>query len=168
MLEKRVIKNALISVFSKDGLEEVLKKLHSLNITLFSTGGTEIFIKKQGIPVNKVEDLTSYPSILGGRVKTLHPNIFGGILARRELRAAITTLACYVVMTITSYFLSKKHYSIPYDLKRLFLYLMLMLILYTLIFYTSFSIYINTLLLVGFLLVLIILQKHKKKINFQA
>lgn len=82
--------------------------------------------------------------------------------------SAITTLACYVVMTITSYFLSKKHYSIPYDLKRLFLYLMLMLILYTLIFYTSFSIYINTLLLVGFLLVLIILQKHKKKINFQA
>ena len=57
-----------------------------LNITLFSTGGTEIFIKKLGIPVNKVEDLTSYPSILGGRVKTLHPNIFGGILARRELR----------------------------------------------------------------------------------
>ena len=82
--------------------------------------------------------------------------------------SAITTLACYVVMTITSYFLSKKHYSIPYDLKRLFLYLMLMLILYTLIFYTSFSIYINTLLLVGFLLVLIILHKHKKKINFQA
>lgn len=82
--------------------------------------------------------------------------------------SAITTLACYVVMTIISYFLSKKHYSIPYDLKRLFLYLMLMLILYTLIFYTSFSIYINTLLLVGFLLVLIILQKHKKKINFQA
>ena len=82
--------------------------------------------------------------------------------------SAITTLACYVVMTITSYFLSKKHYSIPYDLKRLFLYLMLMLILYTLIFYTSFSIYINTLLLIGFLLVLIILHKHKKKINFQA
>ena len=82
--------------------------------------------------------------------------------------SAITTLACYVVMTTISYFLSKKHYSIPYDLKRLFLYLMLMLILYTLIFYTSFSIYINTLLLVGFLLVLIILQKHKKKINFQA
>ena len=90
MLEKRVIKNALISVFSKDGLEEVLKKLHSLNITLFSTGGTEIFIKKQGIPVNKVEDLTSYPSILGGRVKTLHPNIFGGILARRELRVFLS------------------------------------------------------------------------------
>ena len=82
--------------------------------------------------------------------------------------SAITTLACYVVMTTISYFLSKKHYSIPYDLKRLFLYLMLMLILYTLIFYTSFSIYINTLLLIGFLLVLIILHKHKKKINFQA
>ena len=82
--------------------------------------------------------------------------------------SAITTLACYVVMTITSYFLSKKHYSIPYDLKRLFLYFMLMLILYIFIFYTSFNIYINTLLLVGFLLVLIILQKHKKKINFQA
>ena len=97
MLEKRVIKNALISVFSKDGLEEVLKKLHSLNITLFSTGGTEIFIKKQGIPVNKVEDLTSYPSILGGRVKTLHPNIFGGILARRELRADKEQLKNYKI-----------------------------------------------------------------------
>ena len=82
--------------------------------------------------------------------------------------SAITTLACYVVMTTTSYILSKKHYSIPYDLKRLFLYLMLMLILYTIIFYTSFSIYINTLLLFGFLLVLLILQKHKKKSNFQA
>ncbi len=84
------------------------------------------------------------------------------------LGSAITTLACYVTMTIISYFLSKKHYSIPYDLKRLFSYLMLMLILYTLIFYTSFSIYINTLLLFGFLLVLFILQKHKKKSNFQT
>jgi phosphoribosylaminoimidazolecarboxamide formyltransferase/IMP cyclohydrolase len=85
MSEKRVIKNALISVFHKNGLEPIVKKLNELGVTIYSTGGTQCFIEEQGIPVNRVEDLTSYPSILGGRVKTLHPNVFGGILSRREL-----------------------------------------------------------------------------------
>ena len=85
MSEIRTIKNALISVFHKDGLESIVKKLNKLNINIYSTGGTQKFIEDQGIPVNRVEDLTTYPSILGGRVKTLHPNIFGGILSRRKL-----------------------------------------------------------------------------------
>ena len=80
----RIIKNALISVFHKDGLEAIVKKLDELGINIYSTGGTQKFIEKEGVSVNKVEDLTSYPSILGGRVKTLHPKIFGGILSRRE------------------------------------------------------------------------------------
>ena len=77
-------KTALISVFHKDGLGPIVQKLNELGIKIYSTGGTENFIKEQGINVIPVEDLTSYPSILGGRVKTLHPKIFGGILARRE------------------------------------------------------------------------------------
>ena len=78
------IQSALISVFSKDGLEPIVKKLHEQNVTFYSTGGTEDFIKSLGIPVVPVEDVTSYPSILGGRVKTLHPKIFGGILNRQD------------------------------------------------------------------------------------
>ena len=85
MSDKRIIKNALISVFNKDGLGPIVKKLNELGITIYSTGGTQKFIEEQGIFVNRVEDLTTYPSILGGRVKTLHPNIFGGILARRDI-----------------------------------------------------------------------------------
>ncbi len=77
-------KSALISVFHKDGLAPIVKKLNELGITIYSTGGTEKFINELGIPVERVEDLTSYPSILGGRVKTLHPKVFGGILSRRE------------------------------------------------------------------------------------
>ena len=76
--------SALISVFSKEGLEPLVRKFHELGITLYSTGGTEQFIKDLGIPVEPVEEVTSYPSILGGRVKTLHPKVFGGILNRRE------------------------------------------------------------------------------------
>ena len=87
MSGNRIIKNALISVFNKDGLDTIIKKLNELNISIYSTGGTQNFIEKQGVPVNKVEDLTSFPSILGGRVKTLHPNIFGGILSRRGLES---------------------------------------------------------------------------------
>ncbi len=83
MSNKR-IKNALISVYYKDGLEEIAKALHSLGIKIFSTGGTFDFIRGLGIPAETVESLTSYPSILGGRVKTLHPKVFGGILARRD------------------------------------------------------------------------------------
>jgi len=78
------IKNALISVYYKDGLEDVLKKLDELGINIFSTGGTYKFIKDKGFDARTVESVTSYPSILGGRVKTLHPKVFGGILARRE------------------------------------------------------------------------------------
>src|SRR5574344_863570 len=78
------IKRALISVFYKDGLEDIVKKLASLNIEIYSTGGTYNFIKSLGVDVKTVESLTSYPSILGGRVKTLHPKVFGGILARRD------------------------------------------------------------------------------------
>ncbi|MAB95289.1 MAG: bifunctional phosphoribosylaminoimidazolecarboxamide formyltransferase/IMP cyclohydrolase PurH [Flavobacteriales bacterium] len=84
MQNNRKIKNALISVFHKDGLAPIVKKLNELNINIYSTGGTEEYIKKQNIDVNRVEDLTSYPSILAGRVKTLHPNVFGGILSRRD------------------------------------------------------------------------------------
>ena len=87
MPQKREIKNALISVFHKHGLSPIVKKLNELGVTIYSTGGTQKFIEKQGIPVNRVEDLTTYPSILGGRVKTLHPNVFGGILSRRELES---------------------------------------------------------------------------------
>ncbi|APU09519.1 MULTISPECIES: bifunctional phosphoribosylaminoimidazolecarboxamide formyltransferase/IMP cyclohydrolase [Cellulophaga] len=76
--------SALISVFHKDGLEPLVKKFSELGITIYSTGGTEKFIKELGIDVIPVEDVTSYPSILGGRVKTLHPKVFGGILNRQE------------------------------------------------------------------------------------
>jgi len=78
------IKRALISVFEKENLDAILNKLNSLGVEIYSTGGTQKFIESKGIPVNAIEDLTSYPSILGGRVKTLHPKIFGGILARNE------------------------------------------------------------------------------------
>lgn len=78
------MKTALISVFHKDGLEDILAKLTQEGVSLLSTGGTQEFIEKLGYPCKKVEDLTSYPSILGGRVKTLHPKVFGGILARRD------------------------------------------------------------------------------------
>ena len=84
MSTSKKAKTALISVFSKDGLTPIVQKLNDLGITIYSTGGTEKFIKELGINVIPVEDLTSYPSILGGRVKTLHPKVFGGILARRE------------------------------------------------------------------------------------
>ena len=78
------IKSALISVYYKDGLEEIVTKLHQSGVHLYSTGGTKQFIEELKIPVTAVEELTGYPSILGGRVKTLHPKVFGGILARRE------------------------------------------------------------------------------------
>ena len=78
------IKNALISVFHKDGLGPIIDALNAMGTTIYSTGGTQAFIEDRGISVERVEDLTSYPSILGGRVKTLHPKVFGGILARRD------------------------------------------------------------------------------------
>ena len=84
MSTTKTIQSALISVFSKEGLEPIVRLLNSQNVTLYSTGGTEDFIKNLGIPVVAVEDVTSYPSILGGRVKTLHPKVFGGILNRQD------------------------------------------------------------------------------------
>ena len=84
MTTTKKINSALISVFDKTGLEPIVKALHKNNVTLYSTGGTEVFIKALDIPVVAVEDVTSYPSILGGRVKTLHPKVFGGILNRQD------------------------------------------------------------------------------------
>ena len=78
------ISAALISVFYKEGLDDIVKKLHELGIKIYSTGGTQQFIEQLEIPVTPVEDLTTYPSILGGRVKTLHPGVFGGILGKRD------------------------------------------------------------------------------------
>lgn len=84
MAGTKKIRTALISVFHKDGLDELLKKLNVEGVKFLSTGGTQKFIESLGYECEKVEDVTTYPSILGGRVKTLHPKIFGGILARRD------------------------------------------------------------------------------------
>jgi phosphoribosylaminoimidazolecarboxamide formyltransferase/IMP cyclohydrolase len=78
------IKSALISVYDKSGLEPIIHRLNELGVTIYSTGGTQAFVEDLGVAVERVEDLTSYPSILGGRVKTLHPKVFGGILNRRN------------------------------------------------------------------------------------
>lgn len=85
MTETKKIKTALVSVFHKDGLDELLTKLHNDGVQFLSTGGTRAFIESLGFPCAAVEELTTYPSILGGRVKTLHPKVFGGILGRRAL-----------------------------------------------------------------------------------
>lgn len=84
MSETKEIKTALISVFHKDGLEELLAALNQEGVQFLSTGGTQTFIEGLGYKCRKVEEVTTYPSILGGRVKTLHPKVFGGILARRD------------------------------------------------------------------------------------
>ena len=84
MSETKKIKTALVSVFHKDGLDELLKKLNEEGVKFLSTGGTQQFIEALGYECQKVEDVTTYPSILGGRVKTLHPKVFGGILGRRD------------------------------------------------------------------------------------
>ena len=94
------IKNALISVYYKDNLEPVIHQLNALGVKIYSTGGTQEFIEKLGVAVTPVESLTSYPSILGGRVKTLHPKIFGGILSRRELQSDIDQLEEYEIPEI--------------------------------------------------------------------
>lgn len=100
MAENRKIKRALVSVFHKDGLDEILKTLHAQGVELLSTGGTQSFIEGLGIPCTKVEDVTSYPSILGGRVKTLHPKVFGGILGRRENEGDQQQMAQYEIPAI--------------------------------------------------------------------
>lgn len=94
------IKTALVSVFHKDGLDSILAKLHAKGVEFLSTGGTQQFIESLGYPCRKVEDVTSYPSILGGRVKTLHPKIFGGILGRRELESDRAQMEQYEIPTI--------------------------------------------------------------------
>jgi phosphoribosylaminoimidazolecarboxamide formyltransferase/IMP cyclohydrolase len=96
----KTIQSALISVFDKDGLEPIVRKLHDHNVTIYSTGGTEDFIKNLGIPVVPVEDVTSYPSILGGRVKTLHPKIFGGILNRQDHEGDVQQMKEYEIPQI--------------------------------------------------------------------
>ena len=95
MSTSKTIKSALISVFHKDGLAPIVQKLNELNVTIYSTGGTEKFIKELGIDVVPVEDVTSYPSILGGRVKTLHPKVFGGILNRQDHEGDIAEMKEY-------------------------------------------------------------------------
>ena len=89
----RKISSALISVFDKTGLEPIVLEMKRLGITIYSTGGTQDFIEKLNIPVVAVEDLTGYPSILGGRVKTLHPKVFGGILNRRDDAGDVAQIA---------------------------------------------------------------------------
>ena len=100
MAGTKKIKTALISVFHKDGLDELLKKLNEEGVKFLSTGGTQAFIESLGYECQAVERVTSYPSILGGRVKTLHPRIFGGILARRDNEGDRQQMAEYAIPEI--------------------------------------------------------------------
>ncbi|MDE6802988.1 MAG: bifunctional phosphoribosylaminoimidazolecarboxamide formyltransferase/IMP cyclohydrolase [Muribaculaceae bacterium] len=100
MSQVKKIKTALVSVFHKDGLDEILKMLHDDGVEFLSTGGTRSFIESLGYPCQAVEDLTGYPSILGGRVKTLHPKVFGGILSRRSLEEDCKQTAQYEIPEI--------------------------------------------------------------------
>ena len=94
------IRTALISVYHKDGLDDILSALHAQGVRFLSTGGTQSFIESLGFPCGRVEDVTGYPSILGGRMKTLHPLIFGGILARREEASDRAEMAGYNITPI--------------------------------------------------------------------
>ena len=100
MAETKKIKTARVSVFHKDGLDELLKKLNEEGVKFLSTGGTQTFIESLGYECQVVESVTSYPSILGGRVKTLHPRIFGGILARRDNEGDLQQMAEYAIPEI--------------------------------------------------------------------
>ncbi len=100
MSATKTIKTALVSVYHKDGLDELLAALHAQGVQFLSTGGTQKFIESLGYPCQKVEDLTTYPSILGGRVKTLHPKVFGGILGRRELAEDKAEMEHYAIPEI--------------------------------------------------------------------
>ena len=99
-MEPKRIKSALISVFYKDGLEDIVRALDAKGVTIYSTGGTQKFIEELGVKPVAVESLTGYPSILGGRVKTLHPKVFGGILARRDNEGDNKQLAEYEIPEI--------------------------------------------------------------------
>ena len=100
MNQNKQIKTALISVYHKDGLDKILKLLNDNGVRFLSTGGTQAFIKGQGYECDAVEDLTGYPSILGGRVKTLHPKVFGGILNRRDNEGDVEQIAKYEIPEI--------------------------------------------------------------------
>jgi phosphoribosylaminoimidazolecarboxamide formyltransferase / IMP cyclohydrolase len=100
MKDLKTLKSALISVYHKDKLDQIVKKLDELGVTIYSTGGTQSFIEELGTPVTAVEELTSYPSILGGRVKTLHPKVFGGILNRRDHTGDQQQIAKYEIPEI--------------------------------------------------------------------
>ena len=100
MAETKRIKTALVSVYHKEGLDEIITKLHEEGVQFLSTGGTRQFIESLGYPCQAVEDLTSYPSILGGRVKTLHPKVFGGILCRRGLEQDMQQIEKYDIPEI--------------------------------------------------------------------
>ena len=100
MAETKKIKTALVSVFHKDGLDELLAKLNAEGVKFLSTGGTQQFIESLGYECQAVESVTTYPSILGGRVKTLHPKIFGGILARRNNEGDRSQMAEYEIPEI--------------------------------------------------------------------
>ncbi len=100
MASNKTIKSALVSVFSKEGLAPIVQKLNEQGVTIYSTGGTEKFINELGIQVVPVEEVTSYPSILGGRVKTLHPKVFGGILNRQENESDVAELVDYEIPQI--------------------------------------------------------------------
>jgi phosphoribosylaminoimidazolecarboxamide formyltransferase/IMP cyclohydrolase len=95
MSTARTIKNVLISVYYKDKLEPIIKQLKRLGVNIYTTGGTQVFVESLGMITHRIEDLTGYPSILGGRVKTLHPNVFGGILARQDIKEDLETLEKY-------------------------------------------------------------------------
>lgn len=99
-METKRIKSALISVFHKENLDQIVLKLHEEGVRILSTGGTKTFVESLGVPCDAVEDLTSYPSILGGRVKTLHPKVFGGILCRRDNEGDQAQIAQYEIPEI--------------------------------------------------------------------
>src|SRR5690606_3824879 len=94
------IKSALISVFYKDNLEPIISALDKQGVKIYSTGGTQKFIEEQGVKVTPVEELTGYPSIFGGRVKTLHPKIFGGILFRRDDESDVEQAGSFEIPSI--------------------------------------------------------------------
>ncbi len=100
MTDNKKIKTALVSVFNKENLDKIIYKLKELDVKILSTGGTKSFIEKLGVEVTSVESLTGYPSILGGRVKTLHPKVFGGILSRRDNQGDVSQLTEYEIPEI--------------------------------------------------------------------
>jgi phosphoribosylaminoimidazolecarboxamide formyltransferase/IMP cyclohydrolase len=100
MINQVKIKSALISVYSKEGIEELARLLEKLNVQILSTGGTYDFLKSKGIAATPIEEITTYPSILGGRVKTLHPKIFGGILWRRDQMKDVEDIQKYEIPSV--------------------------------------------------------------------